>query len=217
MAATLHPQLFCRHNNKTAVPHRHEVRLSEAAALLRFIKTNLALPFTPIIAGGFARDQILGVKARDIDVFLLTDSCSVDEATREVIDCLNSHFVQNIVEPKVYLTTDGIPAFGPSINFQFLQWPVQIICTPCHSAEEVVESFDYNICQFWLHPSDALTVSLHESIFEALVRREMRLLHTRTPWSSLRRGILMADRFGFNLNEQDKRKLVEALHAEQSA
>jgi hypothetical protein len=195
--------------------------MSEALALIRFLKTNLGLPFTPIIAGGFARDQVLGVKARDIDVFLLADSNfisadnkSVNDMTNMVVDFLTNHYVQHVVEPKLYATpTDGIPAFGPPINFQFLQWPVQLVCTPCTSPEDVVGSFDYNVCQYWIG-EDGHTIGLADNYLEVLVHRNMRLLHTRTPWSSLRRGILMADRFGFNFLEQDRRRLIEALHAE---
>lgn len=197
--------------------------MSEAAALIRFLQTNLGLPFTPIIAGGFARDAVLGVKARDIDVFLLANTDTVEvmddryvpAATDLVVQYLNAHYVQHVVEPKRYVTNaDGIPAFGPPINFQFLQWPVQLVCTPCASPEDVVGSFDYNVCQFWLAPDDFHPISLSENLLEVLVHRNMRLLHTRTPWSSLRRGILMADRFGFNFLEQDRRRLIEALHAE---
>lgn len=190
--------------------------MSEAAALLRFLKANLGLPFEPVIAGGFARDQILGVKARDIDVFLIDCQESVSEATQTTVELLNSHYVQHTVEPKNYPTENDIPAFGPPINFQFLQWPVQLICTPCRNPIEVVERFDYNVCQFWLDERGD-TNQIHSHLIEELVHRNMRLLHTRTPWSSLRRGILMADRFGFNFMEQDKHRLIEALHAEQSA
>lgn len=192
--------------------------MSEASALTTFLTSNLGLPFKPIIAGGFARDSILGVKARDIDVFLLANrSAEVDDvnvSTAAVIDYLKSHYVQHIVEPKTYVTqADGIPAFGPPINFQFLQWPVQLICTPCTSPEDVVGSFDYNVCQYWIGENDRV-MGLTDNFLDVLVHRNMRLLHTRTPWSSLRRGILMADRFGFNFMEQDKRQLIEALHAE---
>lgn len=188
--------------------------MSEASALITFLTSNLGLPFKPIIAGGFARDSILGVKARDIDVFLLANEYSVDDATQYVIGRLGSNYIQHIVESKLYNTqADGIPAFGPPINFQFLQWPVQLICTPCTSPEDVVGSFDYNVCQYWIGENDRV-MGLTDNFLDVLVHRNMRLLHTRTPWSSLRRGILMADRFGFNFLEQDKRRLVEALHAE---
>jgi len=188
--------------------------LSEAAALIRFLKSNLGLPFQPIIAGGFARDQILGIKPRDIDVFLLAGTEPIDEATNYVIDRLNSLFIPFIVEPKQYATRNGIPTFGPTINFQFLSWPVQLIVTPCVSAQEVVESFDYNVCQFWLNSETFAAVALHDGHLASLVYHDMQLLHTRTPWSSLRRGILMSDRFGFKFHEQDKQRLIEALHAE---
>lgn len=191
--------------------------MSEAAALIRFLKANLGLPFQPIIAGGFARDQILGTKPRDIDVFLLAGNEPIDEATDYTIGRLSSFYITYTVEPKQYVTTDGVPAFGPAINMQFLQWPVQLIATPCVSAQEVVQSFDYDVCQFWLDEIGFYPVGLHNDLLTSLVHREMRLLHTRTPWSSLRRGILMADRFGFNFSEQDKRRLVEALHTEMTS
>lgn len=191
--------------------------MTEAAALIRFLQTNLGLSRRLIIAGGFARDRLLGQKPRDIDVFMLDDGSGEPlAATSAVAAELSRHHIPFVLEPKLYATANGVPAFGPPINFQFLQWPVQIVCTPCTSVLDVVGSFDYNVCQFWLN-DEFEPVGLSANHLSDLVHRNMRLMHTRTPWSSLRRGILMADRFNFTFNEADKRRLIEALHGELTA
>lgn len=185
--------------------------MDAAQSLLHFLKATLNLPYPPVVAGGYARDRILGVKPRDIDVFLL----NANGITQELSQRLRAEHIVHVIDAKEYPMTSGEKnPFDPAINFDFLGWPVQLIGTACKAPRDVVHTFDYNVCRFWLDDSGSPTYE-SEPTLQQLVRKEMKLMHLRTPWSSLRRGILMADRFGFDFNINDRRQLIKALYAEQ--
>lgn len=185
--------------------------MNEASSLLHFLKAGIGLPYPLCIAGGYARDQVLGIRPRDIDVFLLdAEGKYLDFSAR-----LKNEHVIHVIDNRTYAMPKGkINPFDPAVNFDFLGWKVQVMATACHSPQEVVDTFDYDVCQFWLDEFSLKPCGRHNDSITSLVNRQMRLQHVNTPWSSLRRGILMADRFGFEFRPADCRRLVEAMHAE---
>lgn len=180
-------------------------------ALIDWLQANVGGRW--VIAGGYARDKILGRKHRDIDVFGL----GMKGRYKDVAHRLKLVNTPYTVEPKAY----GFPGhsgielhnrFDPAIHLNWMGEDVHLVCTPMEIPEDVVETFDFNICRFWLDPGDLGRIcERHLGDKNNLYARNMRVCHTRTPASSLRRGYLFEYRLGFKFQPSDVRALVESL------
>lgn len=164
-----------------------------------------------IIAGGYVRDRIIGRTPRDVDCFALGAKGMSDQVKLR-LDKLHIPFT---IEPKAY----GFPhhsavelhsRFDPAIQFHLLGQEVHLVCTPKERAIDVVETFDFNICRFYLD-DDLQACPFQESDMSDLFAKNMLLCHTRTPMSSLRRGFLFEFRLGMKFQPADARRLVEEL------
>lgn len=182
-------------------------------AVLNYISTVAFIPESKlVIAGGYPRDKILGRQPRDIDVFALEASGKSSDVT----EALRWHSIPFMVEPKSY----GFPGhscpelarFDKSIKLRFMEWDVHLVCTPCQTPSDVVETFDFNICRFFYDVELDRIYAWSKTDRSDLHAKNMRLMHDRTPVSSLRRGFLFEYRLGMKFQAGDIRTCVKALH-----
>jgi hypothetical protein len=157
-----------------------------------------------VIAGGFVRDKLLGRAPRDIDCFRL--SKPLNQAERDT--CWLEHDLNqiNIIFTKEERKYDGSSV---PIRIRFLEYDVHLIESTFADPEEILASFDFNICKFYL--DEQFRVKSSSTDRADLFAKNMILQHDRTPASSLRRGYLFEYRLGFKFQPRDVRALVEKL------
>lgn len=177
------------------------------ASLLAFLREH-AGAYEYVIAGGYVRDRIIGRTPRDIDVFVLNATA---ESQASIHHSLSAAGIPTVKQAKSYLAAEGRPYFGEPIELRFLEWPVQLVTTSCLTAQDVISTFDYDICQFYYDSEGRITASFDERGYEALKTRTLGLRHLLTPMSSLRRGFLFEDRLGFKFRRTDIGRLVVTL------
>jgi hypothetical protein len=171
-----------------------------------------------VIAGGYARDRILGREPRDIDVFRLSSlEAEVWNISHEMTKANVPHVVEESHEYKT-TSTYGRPHFDPPIKLRFMDKDVHITCTPSATIKEVIDTFDFNICRFWLE-QNPVSPKFYSPIGDEdnsrdLLAKNMRLMHHDTPLSSLRRGFLFEHRFGFTFSKIDIDTLVSTLYGQ---
>jgi hypothetical protein len=193
--------------------------MSIERSLLEYLDCNAGLAGKWRIAGGWARDQILGRRAKDIDVFAVQSP----EATNIITANFGRHNIPCMVEPKEYnkMTfwneAPDRPKFDAPVRFRYLDYNVHLVATSAPDLDAILGSFDYNICRFAVEfdcNDDAIYVPYLDSDLVDLHAKNMRLMHNLTPLSSLRRGFLFADRLGMTFLAGDIRTLITTLAEE---
>lgn len=179
------------------------------SSLLAFLREH-AGQHNYVIAGGYVRDRLLGRQPRDIDVFVLN---SRQPETDSIQANLSAAGIPTIRQPKVYRALGPRPYFGEPIELRFLEWPVQLITTSCEDATRVIDTFDYDICQFYMDNARNFEIvgDLSDRAYNAIKTRTLGLRHLLTPLSSLRRGFLFEHRLGFKFPKSDIARLVTTL------
>lgn len=168
----------------------------------------------PIVCGGYARDLILSKSPRDIDIFLpgwTTDHPSIQEIANGV---LGLGFKVDRIRLGFYGRTHGC------IYCHADKLDINIVPHYGTTPKEITATFDYNICRFWIDylgdmkdsQPDHMYVEGRDRDYADLMALNMRLMHTHTPRSSLRRGFLFEHRLGFKFQPRDLRRLVTALY-----
>lgn len=149
-----------------------------------------------VIAGGAVRDSLLGVTAKDFDVFI---SCKQTDSV------------------KIPMAMDGlerieVPEYHKSEPFLLGTWKVrgqyvQVMWTPHNSIAELVASFDWNVSLF------AYDGRFHcfEDIANISSGKPLRIQKITFPASSLRRGFRFSERFGMKLQRSTVLQLCQAI------
>lgn len=143
------------------------------------------------IAGGAVRDHLMGVAPKDFDVFVLG------------------------LEPDTNITPafEGLEAIEPLPHHKsepFLKgtfaWSgtmVQVMVTPCETVDDLLATFDWNVCLF------AFNGQLHQraGIEEISEGKPLVLQKVTYPMSTLRRGFRFSERFGMIFRPADIKEL----------
>lgn len=146
---------------------------------------------TVVVAGGAVRDEHLGQVPKDYDVFLLNTGYSDQDRARvkAEIDDLPTldqlHFHKS--EPYLVETV----RLGSAI--------VQVMCTPCQTVGELLDTFDWNVSLF------AYDGALHQRCSREDIEagKPLVLQKVTYPMSTLRRGFRFSERFGMEFKKDD--------------
>lgn len=177
------------------------------ASLLAFLREH-AGQHKYVIAGGYVRDRIIGRTPRDIDVFVLNAGWDEQAAMHHR---LTEAGIPTVKHAKTYRAIAGRPTFGEVIELRFLEWPVQLITTTATGPLAVIDTFDYDICQFYYTDEGLIADHPDGAGYDAIKHRRLGLRHLLTPLSSLRRGFLFEHRLGYRFPKADIAQLVVTL------
>lgn len=104
-----------------------------------------------VIAGGAVRDHLLGVDAKDIDIFV--DVPSAYELESEIVALAAAGFEISLMDHTEYEDApDWVNAVQGVLDGTFRGFPVQIIARPSvgpFTGEQLVSNFDLAITQCW--------------------------------------------------------------------
>lgn len=134
------------------------------------------------IAGGSVRDALIGAEPKDIDLYALG-------------------FPGSHVGPVQTLTLDQI-GYDSGIV-------VQIMHTRHRTAEELIESFDWNICRCALLP-DGRVLNPHDVATIIENKLTMRLMNITNPFANLRRGYRFSERYDTPIHISDLMRLFQS-------
>lgn len=145
-----------------------------------------------VIAGGSVRDTLLSRKPSDIDIFVLT---SGHEYPCE--DSISDVLGVWVHETQIYadFTTFSATTEDGAIQFIFV---------PQSSVDELLATFDWNICQYAIN-LDGDLISPHDVGPEAL---DLKFVATKAPFIALKRGFQFEERFSKHMTDQDLRTLA---------
>lgn len=164
-------------------------------SLLETLRPTLETVGHCVIAGGAVRDQLIGRKPKDWDVFILGQK-DPDHAQGLIGQAIGSLYD--------WEEGNGSNPGHSTLSIDLEGQKVQLIPSPSNTLGELLETFDWNICLFgW---DDKLVQH-----YRAVIPRESGsplLLHKVThPMSTLRRGFRFCDRYKLWMNPVDIRRL----------
>ena len=172
-------------------------------SLLKTLRPHLETVGHLVIAGGAVRDELMGRKPKDWDVFVLGQKD-------------NQNFVEQVAsvlsDLYVYEDAEGSDPGPPTLTLNLEGEKVQVIPSPCDSLSELIDTFDWNICLFG-HDTGPLK---HEQSMLPTENCSFPLkLHTVThPLSTLRRGFQFCDRYQMFIEKSDIRRLCSEVLAQ---
>ena len=156
-----------------------------------------------IIAGGAVRDHLLGVDAKDIDVFV--DVASIHDLEAEIAALAEAGFDLEPMDHTEYEDApDWVDAVRGVLDGNFRGYPLQIIARPsaCFTGSRLVEKFDLAITQCWFDGE------VHDTAAAAKDRAERTATVTR--WNSPAHVAVTYARFErFNQRQQSPFRLVD--------
>jgi hypothetical protein len=145
-----------------------------------------------VIAGGSVRDTLMGKKPKDIDIFLLGN-------LKEDIDDFVADKLQDFATLDLKLDWHKSEPFLLQ-SIQYKEMEVQFLATPHGTLEGLIDSFDWNICQFGLGEDGVIQKC---EITEIDVGKYLKLNKVTYPYSTLRRGYRFSERFLMRLKTAD--------------
>lgn len=155
-----------------------------------------------VVAGGAVRDYLMDRQPKDFDVFVLSDKRVFDFVkTRTEIDAALVSFPKKDVlewhksEPFLIATIHREPA------------DIQIMLTPCETAEELVGTFDWNVSLFALTEGRRIIAGMQ--VKEICHGGTLALQRVTYPKSTLRRGFRFSERFEMKFATDDIARLCE--------
>lgn len=143
---------------------------------------------TTVIGGGAVRDHLMGRKAKDYDLFLLNHSFT-KEARSNVMNCLSG---LEVVKPLEFHQSEPYLV----VTVRWCGVDVQVMLNPATSPEELISTFDWNVCLFAYDGSKFIT---REHIDNIGMGKTLYLNKVTFPQSTLRRGFRFSERFGMQL------------------
>jgi tRNA nucleotidyltransferase/poly(A) polymerase len=160
-----------------------------------------------IVAGGAARDELMGRQPKDFDVFVLwSGEWDFELAKSRIIDCLGDFQKR---EPAVdwhksepYLVSDLI--IGDAA--------VQVLVSPHKTWNELLDSFDWNTCLFSFCLDGFHNLEDHNNIKDGASLKLHRITY---PISTLRRGYRFSERFKMKFERSDLVRLCQEILAAQ--
>lgn len=175
------------------------------AYLKRLVETFSAVLQSPVIvAGGAVRDTLRNEQPKDYDVFMLGQSW-------DDWDEYKSTFAARVVSfPSVVSQIEwhkSEPFLIETITFEGNE--VQILATPCKTAEELIATFDWGCCCFAYNGEKFVYDSLD---LDAITTGEhLRLNKLTFPFSTLRRGYRFSERFLMRIKREDIITICKAI------
>jgi len=153
-----------------------------------------------VIAGGAVRDHLMGLVAKDYDVFVLgTDFETQGGALASPLSNLEQVTPLDFHKSEPFLV--GTVKWDGSV--------IQVMSTPATSVDALLDTFDWNICLF------AYDGSIHakEDIGNVGKGRTLRIHKVTYPLSTLRRGFRFSERYEMPLLKSDVERLCREVLA----
>lgn len=143
-----------------------------------------------VLAGGGIRDELMAREPKDYDAFILLGKpFSFEYVREEVWEALEA-----VDEDR----SGSTPFKAAEVIFEGTT--VQIMLTPYKTVEELLASFDWNVCLF---ASDGVKTWALEEVANIGKGMELKLHKITYPLSTLRRGYRFSERFGMVLRQED--------------
>lgn len=141
-----------------------------------------------VIAGGSVRDALLDREPKDYDLFLL------DTEFRPAVIGVIKRMVSEWPVVKTLEWHNSEPYLAVTVRWN--GFDVQIMCTPCRTVDELLDTFDWNVCLF------AFDGRLHTrtDLSDIAEGKPLRLQTVKFPLSTLRRGFRFSERFKMTLD-----------------
>jgi hypothetical protein len=160
-----------------------------------------------VIAGGAVRDELLDRAPRDYDIFLLDSDRDWDG---------NSIYYRNYEQLCMFQKLKP-PAWHrqdyAQLKLLYCDHAVDIVPTTCHTIEELLDSFDWNVSLFGYDGSRTYSRMSPDDIKAGGLLR-LQPGHRCHVESTLRRGFRFSERFGMILPEDTVQKLCQDVIAE---
>lgn len=160
------------------------------------------------IAGGAVRDTLLGREPKDFDVFVFVPQW-------ESWNDFRAHFVEEFQSklnkyPEVISDIEwhkSEPFFIRSIEYHSKE--IQVMTTPEKDMEALVDTFDWNICQFAYGERNGSVDFFKKNVELDDIKSGgyLRLNKITYPYSTLRRGYRFSERFHMRLATEDIKRL----------
>jgi hypothetical protein len=164
------------------------------------------------IAGGAARDVMMGKEPKDYDIFVLTPT-PYDEV-KPLIDFKLGEMAEAKVIGALVDWHKSEPFWIN--NIEFMGKKIQVLASPYSDIGELVGSFDWNVCMFayGMVPEpvglcDFLTFGT--KIEDIGVGKDLKLNKITFPLSTLRRGFRFSERFQMKLPYEELDKILDEL------
>lgn len=144
-----------------------------------------------VVAGGAVRDHLMARVAKDFDLFVL--DTRFDEDTRAAISEALADL--EVVKPLEFHNSE--PYLVLTVRFEGVD--VQVMCNPARTVEELVSTFDWNVCLFAF---DVTGFYAREDVANIGYGKPLKLQAVRFPMSTLRRGYRFSERFNMTLDHE---------------
>jgi len=156
-----------------------------------------------VLAGGAVRDFLMEQGPKDYDVFVLhstTDDMEVLE--KQVLAAVSD--LSTI--PPVVEWHKSEPFLVATVEWESCE--IQVLVNPAKSMEELVDSFDWNVCLF---AYDGEGFHMREDVGNIAKGKDLALNRVTFPLSTLRRGFRFSERFIMKLKKEDIETLCRAV------
>lgn len=146
-----------------------------------------------VIAGGAVRDSLMGKAPKDWDIFVLQGGQFDFERAKQDIKPLLEEFSE---VPPAISWHKSEPYLVAGIEWE--GYEIQILVNPAATVDELLDTFDWNVCRFAFDGS----VTALESLDNIQEGKELGLHRVTFPLSTLRRGFRFSERMKMKLPRQ---------------
>lgn len=158
-----------------------------------------------VVAGGAVRDTLLGIRPKDYDIFILQDykEWSFEQAKKAVEPFLTD--LPNLQSEFEWQSSKHFLIY----NTEWKSYNVQIMVTPARTVEELLLSFDWNVCMF---AYDGIRLIQKEEIRNVGRGKTLKLYDVAYPISTLRRGFKFSEKFNMHITYGDISRLCKLVY-----
>lgn len=158
-----------------------------------------------VIAGGAVRDTLLNIKPKDYDIFILQDykEWSFEKAKQAVMPLLKD--LPDIQSEFEWESSKQFLIY----NTIWKSYHIQIMVTPARTVEELLLSFDWNVCMF---AYDGIQLIQKENIRNVGRGKTLWLYDVAYPISTLRRGFRFSEKFNMHITYADISRLCKLVY-----
>lgn len=158
-------------------------------------------------AGGCVRDYHLGLKPRDYDLFVLNSGTDKNTLRQQMFKPHRREIVNFTEAAKPVNSSSKWVARNININGDL----IQVIWSPKKTIHELMEAFDWNICQYAYGEVNSRLQFIHTTHPRQLIKdKKLKLIEPgEIPASCLRRGFLFSDRYNMYIDRPSLKTLCE--------
>jgi tRNA nucleotidyltransferase/poly(A) polymerase len=144
------------------------------------------------VAGGAVRDTLLKREPKDFDVFIFNDAKDIATTAFDGLE--------QITVPEWHKSEPFLQA-----TVRFEGKVVQVMSSATKSLDELLDTFDWNVCRFGYVDERVLALT---SLSDIGVGKKLRLHRVTYPLSTLRRGFRFSERFHMQFDNAELQSLT---------